>query len=70
MTNAEKLEQAQSALHQLRIGKRKATVRYGDRTVTYSQADLEDLKRYVAELEELEGVAPTATRGEPFGVCW
>lgn len=70
MTNEEKLAQARAALHQLRIGKQKAVVRYGDRTVTYTQADLADLKQYVAELEELCGETTTQTRGEPFRVTW
>lgn len=69
MTNAEKLVQARAALHKLMTGTKAVSIRYADRSVQYSQANIEQLKLYIAELEELEGEAPT-TRGQPFEVNW
>lgn len=65
MTNAEMLAEARLAYHLLQIGRAKATVRYADRQVTYTQADKASLKAYIAELEGKE-----RGRGTPFGVQW
>ena len=70
LTNAQKLTQARDALHQLMVGKKKVTVRYGETTVTYNQASINELRQYIAELEQLEGEVPATTRGGPFGVAW
>lgn len=65
MTTEEMLAQARHAYHLLQIGEKKATVRYGDRQVTYTQANASQLKAYIAELE-----GKTRGRGTPFGVQW
>lgn len=58
-TLTERLEEARTALHDLRIGK--SVVRFRDANgeeVTYTRANRDDLKAYIKELEdELAGVA-------------
>lgn len=48
-----KLADAQAALHKLNIGGKAASVTFGPgKATTYTQANLNDLRRYVIELEE------------------
>lgn len=68
MTLAEKLVQAENALHALRIGKAKTTVNYGDRRVTYVAADRAELERYIAELKSAIANGGVSQRGAPFPV--
>lgn len=44
------LTAAENARHLLAIGKATASVRYGDREVTYTKADLTSLDGYIADL--------------------
>lgn len=50
-TTQQRLDEAETALHKLRIGAASVSLGYGDRQVTYTKAELGDLKRYVAELK-------------------
>ena len=68
LTTAEKLAEAETALHSLLTGKRAVTVRYGDRTLTFTEGDIDELRRYIAELKALDD--PTTYRRRPFRVVW
>lgn len=69
MTNAEMLAQAKSALHRLITGTKAVSVRYADRYVQYTETNINDLRAYIADLEELDSEVQT-TRGHPFEVHW
>lgn len=70
MTTEEMLVEAKTARHQLLVGAKRVTVKYGDRTVEYNVANLPELNTYIAELEDLLGVTPETKRGQPFEVSW
>lgn len=56
MTIQEQLDQARSALHKLRIGKAVVSIKSGDgKELSYSQANIADLKAYIQELEDKIG---------------
>ena len=67
LTTAQKLAQAEEALHLLEIGKKMVNVSYGDTRVQYTQADKESLRRYIATLK---GETDPDSRRRPLGVCW
>lgn len=50
-TTQQRLDEAEIALHKLRIGAAAVSFGYGDQQATYTKAELGDLKRYVAELK-------------------
>ena len=68
----DKLAEAKEALHQLLTGRKIATVGYGDRRVSYTQANISDLRAYISELEAECGSSEEATtnRRRPFRVIW
>jgi len=72
LTTTQKLDEARTALHKLLTGEKRASVRYADRSVEYTSANIADLRTYIRELEralEIEqGVTTTSRR--PFGVAW
>lgn len=70
MTNEEMLAEARSAYHQLATGQKQVSIRYGDRGVTYTAANMDSLKQYIAELEDLVGETPKQKRGQPFEVSF
>ncbi|MGD9766862.1 MAG: phage head-tail joining protein [Pseudolabrys sp.] len=44
------LVEAEGALHQLLIGRRTASISYDGKSVTYTQATINELRNYIAEL--------------------
>lgn len=68
LTTAEKLAEAETALHSLLTGKRVVTVGYGDRRLQFTEGNVDELRRYIAELKALDD--PTNQRRRPFGVLW
>jgi hypothetical protein len=68
LTNAEKLAEAETALHSLLTGKRVVTVGYDDRRLTFYPGDIDKLRQYIAELKAL--VDPTTYQRRPFRVIW
>ena len=53
MTRQEELAAARAALHDLMTGKRVATVQKDGRRVEFTATSVSDLKKYIAELEEM-----------------
>ena len=68
MTNAEKLAEAEAALHALLTGKRSVSVGYGDTKVEFSQVNIDELRRYIAELKA--ATDPCTYKRRPFGVAF
>ena len=67
-TTQQLLAEAETALHKLRIGAATASLGYGDRQVTYTKANLGDLKRYIAELKAQLGGQPVVRNRVRYGV--
>lgn len=63
------LADARAALHAISTGKHRQTVQYGERRVTYTQANVQELRAYIAELEAQCGCSQRNTR-RPFEVMW
>lgn len=53
-----RLAEAETALHQLMTGSKLVQVRYGDKDVRYSMADLGQLRAYIGELKSQLGLKP------------
>lgn len=62
----ERLAEAETALHQLRIGKKVEQLRYADKQTVYTTANLPDLERYVlmlqGKVDACNGVRPARMR--------
>lgn len=69
LTCEQKLTEARQAMHDLQTGKAVAQVRYGERTVVYTQADIAQLAAYIAQLEDECGSSTVAKR-RPFRFVW
>lgn len=46
------LTAAETAMHQVAIGSKVEVTQYGTKSITYTRANLGELKRYVAELRD------------------
>ena len=68
LTTAEKLAEAETALHSLLTGKRAVTIGYGDRRLTFTEGNVDKLRQYIAELKALDD--PTTYKRRPFRVVW
>lgn len=69
-TAAQKLLEAQNALHQLRIGRAAVVIEVDGRKVHYKASTVEDLEAYVSDLtNEAAGVVPMR-RGRAIGVLF
>ena len=68
LTTAEKLAEAETALHSLLTGKRVVKVRYGERLLDFHPGDIETLRAYIAELKALDD--PTNYKRRPFRMVW
>lgn len=66
MASQIELNQARTALHDLVMGKRAVKIQKDGRTVEYQQTSINDLKDYIAQLENDLGLS-TRRRG-PVGV--
>ncbi len=62
----QRLNEARSALHDLRTGKARVSISSGGRSVTYHAVDAAALNAYVHELEQL--VAASAPRRHAIGI--
>lgn len=47
----ERYDSADQALHRLLTGAKTESIRMGEKTVTYSRADIDELRRYVSYLK-------------------
>lgn len=66
MTNAEKLVELETALHSLLTGKRIVQVGYGEERLSFSEANINELRMQIATLKaEIGG---DDTRRRPFGI--
>ena len=66
-TVAERLLEAEDALHLLLTGTKEVSVQYENTSVRYTEGNIAELRRYIALLKS--EVDPT-TRRRPFGVAW
>lgn len=58
-----RLSEAEEALHSLMVGKRSVTVQCGDKSVTFTQANLADLRTYIGFLRgEIAAASSSASR--------
>lgn len=70
LTTAERLVEAEEALHALLTGQKMVTLSYEGRSFSYSQANIDALRQYIRDLKsEIAITAGTQTR-RPFGVSW
>lgn len=67
MTNEEKLAEAETALHLLLTGTKKVRVQYENTAVQYTEANIDELRRYIAILK---GEIDPNLRRRPFGIAW
>lgn len=66
-TVEERLLEAEDALHLLLLGTQEVEVQYEGTRVKYTQANIAELRRYIAMLK---GEDDPNTRRRPFGVAW
>lgn len=52
MTESEKLQEAEDALHELSLGKRVVKISRNGKAIEYSAANMTDLRRYITELKQ------------------
>lgn len=70
LTTAQRLVEAEEALHKLLTGQKMVSMSYEGRTVTYTQQNIDALKQYIRDLKsEIAQAAGTSSR-RPFGVSW
>lgn len=67
-TAAQRLEEAEDALHLLLTGTQEVQVQYDQTLVRYTQADIAELRQYISQLKG--EVDPINSRRRPFGVSW
>jgi len=67
MTAAEKLAEAKDALHALLTGKQAAMVQYADTRAQFTAANIDELRRYIAQLE---GEVDSTKARRPLSVRW
>jgi hypothetical protein len=65
LTAAEKLTEAREALHSLLTGKRSVMMQYEGTRVQFTQANVDELRQYIAQLE---GEVDPTKRRRPFRV--
>jgi signal recognition particle GTPase len=63
-----RLLEARIALHKLATGTAEVSVGYGDRSVTFRAANIDQLRVYIRELEQECG--GETKRRQPFRVVW
>ncbi|WP_273867580.1 phage head-tail joining protein [Serratia odorifera] len=68
MAKLAQLEEARQALHELLTGKRVASIQKDGRAVTFTSATLNELRAYIADLEEQLGLASRRRGPARFGV--
>lgn len=67
LTAAEKLTEAENALHAIVTGKRAEAISYGERRVQFTTANVAELRKYIAQLKaEIDPLV----RRRPFGVYY
>ena len=69
MSDATDLAAARVALHKLSIGEQLVSWTAGGRTASYTPATMDELKQYIADLEQATGSGPGFKR-RPFGVAF
>lgn len=63
-TTAEKLAEARDVYHQLALGARRVEMQVGDQRTVYSQASIDQLRRYIRELED-QAAIEAGRRAQP-----
>lgn len=66
-TDAELLQEAKDALHNLLTGKRAVVIGYGERRVEFTAGNIDELRKYIAELE---GKVDSTKARKPFRLIW
>lgn len=67
LTTAQKITEAETALHKLLTGTKLVQVGYGERRIQYTQANIQALREYIATLK---GEADPTKQRRPMGVVW
>ena len=63
------LSEAQTALHEVSIGKRTVTLALGDKRVSFSPADVRALRAHIAQIQTAIAIATGNTTGSPVSVA-
>jgi hypothetical protein len=69
MTDAEKLVELETAYHSYLTGKRVVKVGYGEEQLTFSEANIGELKEAIARLKATIAAGTTSAR-RPFGMTF
>lgn len=63
------LSEAQTALHEVSIGKRTVTLALGDKRVSFSPADVRALRAHISQIQTAIAIATGNTTGSPVSVA-
>jgi len=63
------LTDAQTALHEVSIGKRTVTLALGDKRVSFSPADVRALRAHIAQIQTAIAIATGNPTGSPVSVA-
>jgi hypothetical protein len=63
------LSDAQTAMQQLALGKQVVRIQTGEKSLSFTQADLDKLRRYIYRLQTAISIATGATTGQPYSVA-
>lgn len=63
------LSEAQTALHEVSIGKRTVTLALGDKRVSFSPADVRALRAHIAQIQTAIAIATGSTSASPVSVA-
>lgn len=70
MTDAEKLVELETAYHSYLTGKRVVSVGYGEERLTFSEANIQELKNAISALKAKIAADTTTPARRPFRVIY
>ena len=63
------LTDAQTAMQSLALGKQVVRIQTGEKSISFTQADLDKLRRYIYRLQTAIAIATGATTDQPYSVA-
>ena len=63
------LSEAQTAMQQLAIGKQVVRLQTGEKSLSFTAADIDKLRKYILRLQTAISIATGATTGQPYSVA-
>ena len=64
-----RLSEAQTALHELSVGKRVVRIGTGDKTVQFTQAEVRQLRSYIGRLQLEIAIRSGQSTAQPYSVA-